>query len=281
MTLLAWSACAAASAQEFAAFSSQIASIRDQAQAQKQIVQRPKVMGAAGRFSAESLTPEATVAPDVSAYPVRGMDISHYNGAIDWDKVSKDGLSFVYIKATEGETLADDDFTANWQGASSAGLLKGAYHFYDFCDAGAPQADNFIKTVPVEAGALPATIDLEESSDCKTMPAKAVFRADLAAFVQKIEDAYGKTPVLYVNASIYTKYFLGENDSYKLWIADISHASPAMPGDAPWAMWQYNWHANVAGVGSEVDLDVFNGTPQQLASLAQDPDSGVVVAALR
>ncbi len=215
----------------------------------------------------------------MGAYPVRGIDISHYEGAIDWAKVKTDGLSFVYVKATEGADGVDDTFATNWAGAKSAGLARGAYHFYNFCKTGSEQAANFIKTVPVDDGALPPTIDLEQSDDCKTMPDKAAFRKDLADFVQKVQAAYGHLPVLYVNYAIYDAYFKGEADSNKLWIADVKHEAPAMPGDARWTMWQYGWHGAVAGIRGEVDLDVFNGTPRMLASLTLP--GGVLVASSR
>ena len=258
----------------------QFAGLRAAAQAQKAIPQAPRerVMGSSGKNSitTEALVQAAAI-PNVSAYLVRGMDISHYQGAIDWSKVSTDGLSFVYMKATEGSDGVDDRFADNWKGAASTGLKRGAYHFYNFCKGGAVQAAQFIKTVPADVDALPPTIDLEESGDCKKMPAKAAFRKDLAAFTAKIKAAYGHSPILYVNYSIYALYFQGENDSYKLWIADIKHEAPVLPDNASWTMWQYDWHGQAKGVG-EVDLDVFNGTPEMLAALPMD--GSVMVASL-
>jgi lysozyme len=264
-------AAVSAAAQEFAGadgLAAQFSGFRAQAQAQKAIPQAPPVraMGVAGRSEATALA-AADAVPNVGEYPVRGIDISHFQLTIDWDKVKTDGLSFVYIKATEGADGVDDDFVANWKGAEGAGLARGAYHFYNFCKTGSEQAANFIKTVPADAGVLPATIDLEQSGDCKTMPEKTAFRKDLADFVVKVLAAYGRLPILYVNYKIYDKYFKGENDSYKLWISDVSHEAPSMPDNSSWTMWQYGWHGSVAGVPGEVDLDVFNGTPQMLASL--------------
>jgi len=285
-------ACASARAQEFVDardLSESLAGIRAAAAAQKAAVRRPapleSVMGA-GRFHSESLPPAgaapsagADATPDVRPYPIRGVDISHYQGAVSWDLVKLAGLSFVYVKATEGVDGVDDQFASNWKGAAGAGMLKGAYHFYNFCKGGAAQADNFINTVPPDARALPMTVDLERSGDCKTMPQKAAFRKSFAAFVRKIQAAYGHRPVVYLNAAIYDQYFKDENDSYKLWIADTSHAAPALSDSASWTIWQYGWHGRVAGIPGEVDLDVFNGTPQMLASLTGPTD--VLVASLR
>jgi len=268
-----------ASAQEFAGvpgLREALAGLQVQARRSRALLPRQGVMGAGRFLTAETFSPDAV--PDVSAYAVRGVDISHYEGDIAWDQVKTAGLSFVYIKATEGGDFVDAKFADNWRGATSAGLVKGAYHFYNFCKGGAEQAANFVATVPAEPDALPMTIDLEESAACKTMPRKAAFRADLAAFVEKVRAAYGRTPVLYVNYSIYAKYFSGESDSYKLWVADTSHTAPALPDGSSWTMWQYGWHGQVAGIPGEVDLDVFNGTPEMLASLTGPGDVMVAVA---
>jgi lysozyme len=287
---------AVAGAQEFmnvGGLAESLAGIRAQTAGQRAQDQKPPRRAMGGErsasepsFQAESLPPDggisgaaASAAPDVARYQVKGVDISHYEGSIAWDKVRLEGLSFVYIKATEGGDGVDEQFANNWRGVSSVGLLKGAYHFYNFCKGGAVQADNFIKTVPLEAGVLPMTVDLEQSGDCKVMPQKAAFRKELAAFIRKVKKAYGHDPVLYINASIYDKYLLGENDPYKLWIADVKHAAPVLSDNAPWAMWQYGWHGSVAGIPGEVDLDVFNGTPQMLAGLAGAP-ADVMVASL-
>jgi lysozyme len=218
----------------------------------------------AGHASAPAQSGET---PDVSRHPVRGVDVSSYDGAIQWTQVRAAGISFAFIKATEGDTFVDRDFAANWKEAAGAGVLEGAYHFYDFCDAGADQADHFIKTVPATRGALPMVIDLEQSDDCATMPAKGVFLPNLAAFVAKVEAAYGLEPVLYVNLSIYNAYLSDSPGAYKLWIADPTHVSPAIPAGADWTFWQYSWHGSIPGIGAQTDLDVFNGDAPALTQL--------------
>jgi len=236
---------AAASAQEFSGavdLSAQISGIQDRARAEKAIPQKPaaRAMGATGRSAVQEL--DVAAAPVVEGYQVRGIDVSHHQLVIDWSQVKTAGLSFAYVKATEGAESVDEDFAANWAGAASAGLARGAYHFYNFCKTGSEQAANFIKTVPADADALPPTVDLEDSSDCATRPAKAAFRANLAAFVKAIAAAYGHAPILYVNYAIYARYFKGENDAYRFWIADTSHAAPEMHDKTAWTMWQYGWH---------------------------------------
>src|SRR5437016_13909496 len=81
--------------------------------------------------------------PSLSRYPVRGIDVSHHQGPIDWDAVASDGVTFAYIKASEGGDYQDRRFKENWLGARHAGVLAGAYHFFTFCKDGAAQAENF------------------------------------------------------------------------------------------------------------------------------------------
>ena len=203
--------------------------------------------------------------PPIDQYPVRGFDISHHQNEIKWDQVSTGGYSFAFIKATEGDGYVDDHFLNNWRGATVAGLAKGAYHFWNFCATGATQADNFLRTVPVEPDAMAPTIDIEASASCRKMPAKALFRKQLDAFIKKVEAAYGKMPILYVNGSIYRDYFEGDSFKYPIWFAYPRDPAPKLPDGKNWTFWQYAFHGSVGGIDGEVDLDVFNGTKKQFA----------------
>jgi lysozyme len=215
--------------------------------------------------------------PPQSDYPVRGIDVSHYQGVIDWSKVKGTGLSFVYIKATEGTDRVDEKFLLNWQGAARAGLRRGAYHFYDFCQKGGAQALRFVKVVPADGDSLPAAIDLEASKSCKTMPSKAAIRKSLAAFVKQVEKAYGKTPAIYVNANYYDKYFKGENDPYPVWITDAQKL-PYLSDFKAWTFWQFSYKGTVPGIPAEVDMDVFNGGPEMFASLDAPKTASMMLA---
>ena len=80
-----------------------------------------------------------------AGYPVQGIDVSHYQGEIDWAKMKQQGMDFAYIKATEGSAHEDKRFDKNWKEAKAAGMLCGAYHFFSFESEGAKQAEHFIK----------------------------------------------------------------------------------------------------------------------------------------
>eukprot|EP01030_Chromulinospumella_sphaerica_P019884 gene19884-19787_t len=92
--------------------------------------------------------------PDPGRYPVRGIDVSHHQGTIDWTAVAADDVAFAYLKASEGGDHRDRTFAANWQAARAAGLKVGAYHFFTFCRPGADQARNFLAAVPAQRDSL-------------------------------------------------------------------------------------------------------------------------------
>lgn len=219
-------------------------------------------------------------APEVGSYPLRGADVSMWQDAIDWDALGKAGLSFVFVKATEGARKVDPGFSRNWAGAKKAGLRRGAYHYWDFCGAGAAQAAHVIATVPRDDEALPLTVDLEDSRPCR-LPSREAFQKSFAVFLARVEKAYGKKPLLYVNYSIYERYLSGGGDhGLRLWISDPHHAAPAMPEAAAWTFWQYSFRGTLPGIGTAVDLDVFNGGPEALAELAR-PTTPAAPAAKR
>ncbi len=99
-----------------------------------------------------------------------GIDVSSHQGSIDWQRVARDGIDFVYIKASEGGDAADARFRANWDGATSAGIEPGAYHFFTLCRSGADQAANFLESVPADRHALAPAVDLEFDGNCSRRP---------------------------------------------------------------------------------------------------------------
>ena len=97
--------------------------------------------------------------PDRNLYPLRGIDVSHHQGSIEWPRVAADDVAFAIIKATEGGDHIDTKFDENLRNARAAGLAVGAYHFFTFCRPGADQARNFIATVPHDQPLLPPVVD--------------------------------------------------------------------------------------------------------------------------
>ena len=106
--------------------------------------------------------------PKPQDYPIHGIDVSKYQGNVDWDAVAASGVKFAYIKATEGGDFLDDRFAANWDGAKRVGIAHGAYHFMYWCRAPNEEVGWFEQNVPVEPDALPPVLDVEPTPDSKT-----------------------------------------------------------------------------------------------------------------
>jgi len=191
--------------------------------------------------------------PDSDRYPVRGIDVSHHQGAIDWAKIADDDVVFAYLKATEGGDHRDREFARNWRNARAAGVDVGAYHFFTFCRPGADQAANFIAVVPVDAQALPPAVDLEFGGNCGRVPDGATMRRELDAFLSPVEAAYGKSALLYVTPEFLAAY-RAHLPQRALWRRSILRA----PDDAAsWRLWQYHNRGRIDGIDGPVDLNVF------------------------
>lgn len=193
--------------------------------------------------------------PDPARYPVRGIDVSHHQGAIDWQAVAQDQIAFAYLKATEGGDHRDRQFAANWRESRAAGLKVGAYHFFTFCRPGGDQARNFLAVVPADLGALPPAVDLEFGGNCGTLPSDVDLRRELEAFLALVEARHGRQAVLYVTPDFLRSY---------------GHALPKRPlwkrkvvmppfGGRPWTFWQFHNRGEVDGIKGPVDLNVFAG----------------------
>ncbi|MBN8214710.1 MAG: glycoside hydrolase family 25 protein [Xanthomonadales bacterium] len=191
--------------------------------------------------------------PDRDRYPIRGIDVSHHQGSIDWSKVAGDDVAFAYLKATEGGDHRDRAFARNWREARDAGIAVGAYHFFTFCRPGADQAANFLAVVPVAADALPPAVDLEFGGNCGRTPDGATMRRELDAFLAPVERAHGKPALLYVTPEFLDAY-RKQLPARALWRRSILRKPD---GAASWHVWQYHNRGIVDGIAGPVDLNVF------------------------
>jgi lysozyme len=199
-----------------------------------------------------------------SKYSVRGLDVSNYQGEVDWKSVAQTGqYSFVFIKATEGKNYQDAYFKANWNGTKAQGLLRGAYHFYTDYRTGAEQADNYISMVPKEPGMLPPVLDLEVTGKDQ----QAMLR-EIKVFLDRLEQYYGMKPIIYTDHDRYAQYVKGHFDGYTIWMRDVF--TPASWDNAKnWTLWQYDSRGHVPGIIGYVDLNVFSGESNQLNQLTK------------
>ncbi|HEX3426344.1 MAG TPA: GH25 family lysozyme [Acidimicrobiales bacterium] len=180
-----------------------------------------------------------------------GIDVSNHQGHIDWNRVAHDGISFAYIKATEGGDFIDHDFAANWASSAGTGIERGAYHFFTLCTPGVAQAQNFLHTVPPDPNALAPAVDLELAGNCHSRPNREAVVAQLNDFLATVEEATHKPTVLYVGDDFERRYRVNEALARPSWKAHFV----LQPG-GHWTIWQVDSSAHVDGISGGVDLDV-------------------------
>jgi lysozyme len=191
--------------------------------------------------------------PDPTRWPDWGVDVSHHQGRVKWPLVATEPhVHFAYIKATEGGDWIDPSFQTNWTGAREAGLRVGAYHFFTFCADPALQARHFLDVMPRDPDALPPAVDIEFGGNCSRVPTREELRSELQIFVDTLERALAKKPVLYVTRDAYEAYFEGAPIENPLWMRNIWF----QPGEPRWSMWQFANRGHVAGIDGFVDLNV-------------------------
>ena len=194
-------------------------------------------------------------------YEVKGVDVSHYQGEIDWDVLSKQGISFAYIKATEGSSHVDPMFDKNYTAALNFGLRAGAYHFFSFESSGEKQAELYCNTVKSAPGMLPPVIDVEFYGRFKTVSDidEKNVKKELRTLIEALTENYGMKPVIYADGDTYKTFLKGDFDDCDLWFRSV-YSSP--PADINWIFWQYsNRHVLKGYSGDEryIDMNVFRG----------------------
>jgi len=192
--------------------------------------------------------------PSERHYPFQGIDVSHHQGRIAWERLPRQGVDFAYIKATEGADHADTRFSHNWQAADAAGVRRGAYHFFTLCRSGREQAAHFVRNVPYEAAALPPAVDLEFPGNCKSRPSRAKFHRELGDFLRIVEAHYGKHAVLYTTPHFDKRYRVSATFERRLWLRSLG-SKPSF-GARGWTIWQSSSSRRLDGVRGRVDWNV-------------------------
>lgn len=199
------------------------------------------------------------VSPDREIYKVRGIDISHHNGKVDFERVSMadTDVGFIYIKATEGTDYVDPNFVRNTFHAKREGIPAGAYHFFRYDRDGELQALNFLRAIKGRDLSLPTVVDVEDWGN-PDGHATATIVERLRALVSRLEmDGY--KPFIYTNIEGYHRLIKGNFDDYPLWIA--SFTDPPLdddPSNIRWTLWQYSHRGSIPGISGDTDLNVVN-----------------------
>lgn len=207
-----------------------------------------------------------------SRYPkgfeIHGIDISHYQGNIDWDKlqggmISGCPLRFVIIKSTEGASRMDENFKSNFHNALEYGFIRGAYHFWSNKSSARQQAYYFLEKVKLEEGDLPPVLDIEHAPKDKSIEE---FQRDILTWLHIVEDRYHVKPIIYTYYKFKEQY-LGAPvfDDYPYWIAHYYVDKVQYKGK--WKFWQHTDAGKLPGIKGYVDFNIYNGSYYDLRQL--------------
>ena len=210
--------------------------------------------------------------PSMKEFPVRGVDVSAYQGEIDWDKLANNNIQFAFIKATEGSSFVDDYYTQNYENAIKTNLRIGLYHFFSYDSPGIKQAQNFISVVLKKDDMLPPVADVEFYGDKeKNLPDKDSVIKELSDFLFAIEEHYGKKPIIYAVKKSYELYIAGNFMDYDIWIRDVFFR-PSLSDNRNWTFWQYTDRAILDGYSGKekyIDMNVFYGSQEEFNNYAK------------
>ncbi|GGB72214.1 glycosyl hydrolase [Flavobacterium suaedae] len=220
---------------------------------------------------AETLTKEERKLADLRIYEivgrhkdkVFGLDISEYQGKINWQDLQKAEeefpLHFIFIRATAGNDRTDLQFKNNWRKAKANGYIRGAYHYYRPDENSLEQAERFIKTVKLQKGDLPPVLDIEKLPRDQTLES---LKLGLQRWLSRVESHYGIEPIIYSGESYYTDFLKAEFSGYKLWVANYSVFGEKIKSD--WHFWQFTDKAQIKGIEGNVDVNIYNGSLEEL-----------------
>ena len=207
-------------------------------------------------------------AKNPKGYEIRGIDISHYQGKINWEKLSNaqiehSPIRFVVIKATEGSTQIDDCFQDNFKNARDYGFIRGAYHFWSNKSSARDQARFFLKKVHLKDGDLPPVLDVENKPEDMSVED---FQREILTWMHIVEDKYHVKPILYTYYKFKNQYLnTPVFDDYPYWIAHYYVDEIEYEGD--WKFWQHTDAGRLPGIRGTVDFNLYNGSYYDLKKL--------------
>ena len=190
---------------------------------------------------------KAKLPPDV-----KGIDVSHHQGDIDWKMVMKaqPQLAFVYVKCTEGKSYVDPKFKVNAEGASAVGYKVGAYHYFRMTSSAHDQFENFKKQMDAVHIDLIPMVDVERDDG---KPRKEL-QDSLQVLLDLLEKAYGKRPMIYGTNRSYNEFCAPEFNYYPLYIGRYGRNKPVVTGPSHYTIWQYTEDARIPGIPKPVDM---------------------------
>jgi lysozyme len=180
-----------------------------------------------------------------------GIDVSHYQGEVDWQAVAASGVRFAFLKATDGVDDVDPCFARNWAGARAAGILRGAYHFFRPSLDAKRQAAHLLSVLTMDEMALPPALDVEITDGL----APAALRDGIGTWLESVQSALGCRPLVYTDPSFWRNSVAADFSGYPLWLACYGSEPEVPPSWRAWTFWQHSDAGEVHGIPGQVDLD--------------------------
>ncbi len=205
------------------------------------------------QFNQESQSQNVGFRPLAEGFQSHGIDVSHYQGEIDWDELFQNSsveISFVFCKATEGTHILDERWRRNRNMLRERKVPIGAYHYFRPEIDATLQARFFLKHYASQQNDLPPVIDVEEEGE----DAISLIN-DVKRWMDIVEQKTGKQPIIYTNFYMFQKIFETNFRNYKFWIANYSDQPQRLKDDRI-IYWQYSDQGEVPGIKGKVDLNM-------------------------
>ena len=205
-------------------------------------------------------------------YEIHGIDISHYQGDINWKRlrnatIENTPIRFILIKSTEGANTLDENFNDNFYQAREYGFLRGAYHFFSPGISAKQQAEYFLKQVHLEEGDLPPVLDIETVGNLSTEEVRKAAKT----WLEIVEEKYKTKPIIYTNYKFKEQYLnTPEFNKYPYWIAHYYVEKLTYKGR--WKFWQYTDLGRLDGIKENVDFNIYNGSMYELKQFSIQGD---------
>ena len=201
-------------------------------------------------------------------YEIHGIDISHYQGKIDWEQLNNAMIKgcpvrFVIIKSTEGSSRLDENFRENFNQARDFGFIRGVYHFWSNKSTAREQAYYFLDQVHLTDGDLPPVLDIEHKPADKSVED---FQRDVLTWLHIVEDKYHVKPIIYTYYKFKEQYLSAPVfEDYPYWIAHYYVDKVQYKGK--WKFWQHTDVGKLPGIKGYVDFNIYNGSYYELKQL--------------